>query len=136
MCRLPELCTKYLDVRRFLLMLLIVQLGAGNIIGTELMKVPSLVRHYYLHQAKSGNTGGWDFLRLHYARSGHREADAAHRQLPFHSNSSPNGSVMMLPDGVCAVVASPPEPALIRLPGTQNAMLPSDFRSGLLRPPC
>ena len=129
---------KYIRVRRILIFLTIFQLSTGNLLGNELMKLPVLVRHYQLYSATCSKGGCWsDFLQLHYANTVHRGTDPVHRQLPLQSPACSSQVVMLLPAGMTSLQGSAPDADnLPGLPAFYETLLPADFVSRLLRPPC
>ena len=122
-------------MQRILLFVLTLQFLSGNIVGEELLKMPYLVRHFQAHQTRRPNDTWFDFLRLHYANTRHRNSDPVHRQLPLQSISGSN----------LAFLLPAPNPYLEFRPGAgvcycpapfaDETLLPSDFRVRVLRPP-
>ena len=131
----PTFAAKYSQVRRILLFFFIFQFATGNFFGSELAKVPVLIRHFRLHQAGAAGSTWCDFLRLHYANNRHREADPVHHQLPLHAFSGQGFTVMLLPDHPAAAFDLVSLHRSRALPPGDDTLLPTDFRSRLLRPP-
>lgn len=122
-------------MRRLLIFILIVQLAGGNIAGVELMKVPFLVHHFQAHRTIFPKDSWGDFLRLHYARTKHRDADAAHRHLPFQSVQGLSTAVMVMPEAIESTLALPGLCSAVAASIFDDNLLPGDYRPGLLRPP-
>ena len=132
---LPDFYTKIFAVQRILIFFLAVHFFSGNMLINELVKMPYLVRHYRLHQQRNPGSTVLQFLDLHYSNARHLQSDPAHRQLPLQQ--------VVCTTTICTV---PPEQDNFAFPevlaqdrGALNAtdaiLLPSDFRTRLLRPP-
>lgn len=122
-------------MQRFFIFFLIVQLSSGNLVGSELVKIPFLARHFSLY-AMANPCGSWpDFLRLHYANTQHRNTDPEHRQLPFHSTAGPVLQAMLLPASPETFSAPPAGANRAAQLWQDETLLPADYRSRLLRPP-
>ena len=121
--------------RRVCLFLFIFQLFGGNGPGAELLKLPFLVRHFHLHQRANPEATWWEYLRLHYANSKHRNADPAHRQLPLHAGSAHAETVMALPVDLVAILTKSEPGKGSALHCYDERLLPLDYRARLLRPP-
>lgn len=126
---------KQSDVRRLVFFILMLQLCSGYSLGTELLKVPYLLRHLKVYQENLPEKTWFDFFCLHYADTTHRNADPAHKHLPLQAVSVSSG-VYMLPEDY-----SPPpicrrlQTERTDLPIYDETLLPADFRMKLLRPP-
>ncbi|MBK8969732.1 MAG: hypothetical protein R3D58_02035 [Saprospiraceae bacterium] len=122
-------------MRRFLFLILSVQLLSGNMLAGELWKLPYLVRHFQVHQRQNVGNTLLDFLNLHYANTKHRRSDPAHRQLPLQQIGFHTMSSTLLPeDGQLCMQASDTAPNNALRP-TEKNLFPSDYRTRLLRPP-
>ena len=74
-------------MKRFLIVLLAVQIFSSNHFLLELMKMPQLAQHYYEHCAENNDLDVFTFLKMHYANPEHQEKDAArHGHLPLKSD--------------------------------------------------
>lgn len=133
--RLPDFCKKLYTVRRFLLLFLVVHLLSGNMLADELGKLPYLVRHFQVHQQQNFGSTLLDFLRLHYTNALHRRSDPDHRQLPLQHLGIHSISSSILPESGQMVANAANAAQNSALLPTEDNLLPSDFREGLLRPP-
>lgn len=69
----------------FAIFLLAVHLGGNTELG-QLLKLPTLLSHYYEHQQNDPSVGFVDFIVMHYAGDdGTTADDAADQQLPCHN---------------------------------------------------
>jgi len=126
---------KYLSVRHLFVFILIVQLTGGNIAGVELMKVPFLVHHFHAHRALFPKDSWGDFLRLHYARTKHRDADTTHRHLPFQSVHGLSTGAMVMPAVIESTLSLPGPHSAVMASKFDDNLLPGDYRPGVRRPP-
>lgn len=122
-------------MKRFLIFILIFQFASGNILGSEVVKLPFLLRHFRLHVAAKPADTWLDFLRLHYANTQHRQTDPAHGQLPLHSAAVPAHTLSLLPASVEFPVLTLVNDERGRRFWPDETLLPAGFKSRLLRPP-
>lgn len=124
-----------LFMRRFLLLFLVFHFATGNVVGEELMKLPFLVKHLQLHQQRNPGDGIFDFLRLHYTNTRHRQADPAHQNLPLKTLGLHAQTSMLTPPagGYALALATASEQKTLLV--HNDTLLPADFRARLLRPP-
>lgn len=114
---------------------MVLQLGAGNIPGAEAMKLPQLLFHFQLSEARN-TAGSWlNFLLLHYTNTSHRRSDPAHRQLPFQSIHAGTQMAMMEPEPLQAVAGADCGNHASDSPVNYRLLFPANFYTRLLRPP-
>jgi hypothetical protein len=93
-------------VKKLLFIVLALQIvSAGNFLN-EVVKINSLVNHYYDHEKEGFPLGMFGFLKLHYFDSKHEEADPQnHDSLPLHHTSLQNNIVYSSPAEFISIVA-------------------------------
>jgi hypothetical protein len=71
-------------MKTFLVILISIHLSTGNILLTELTKLPALVEHFYLFKRIHPEAANlYRFLLLHYSSQQHQSSDQSHGNLPF-----------------------------------------------------
>jgi hypothetical protein len=85
-------------VKKLLFILIALQIiSAGNFLN-EVVKINSLVHHYYDHEKEGFPLGMIGFLKLHYFDSQHEDSDPKnHESLPLHHTSLQNIIVYSAP---------------------------------------
>jgi len=85
-------------VKKLLFIVLALQIvSAGNFLN-EVVKINSLVHHYYDHEKEGFPLGMIGFLKLHYFDSQHEDSDPKnHESLPLHHTSLQNNIVYSAP---------------------------------------
>ncbi len=72
-------------------------ISAGNFLN-EVIKINSLVHHYYEHEKEGFSLGMIGFLKLHYFDSQHEDSDPKnHESLPLHHTTLQNSIVYSAP---------------------------------------
>lgn len=72
-------------------------ISAGNFIN-EVIKINSLVHHYYDHKREGSPIGIIGFFKLHYFDSHHEDSDPKnHESLPLHHTTLQNNLVYSSP---------------------------------------
>lgn len=115
--------------------ILVIQFSSGNLLGDELMKVPLLIHHFNLYRSESSEGSFFEFLRLHYADAAHRKSDPFHQKLPLQTISTSSLSFVLPPALPFPRMQVRLDESNKNLPQYDEALLPSDFRTRLLRPP-
>lgn len=116
--------------------MLCLQLVLGNGFLGEAAKLPFLWAHFQQYAATTPDAARFSaYLYLHYADRQHRQSDGEHEHLPFFSGTV-GGLTALRPDDI-AVDWLRRNPAPLRRGAvfTHEALLPGDFRSGVLQPP-
>ena len=85
-------------MKKLLFIVLALQIvSAGNFLN-EVVKINSLVHHYYDHEKEGFPLGMIGFLKLHYFDSQHEDSDPKnHESLPLHHTSLQNNIVYSAP---------------------------------------
>jgi hypothetical protein len=112
------------------------QFLTNHALGAELSKLPFLLSHFreYSHQ-NTRTASWWDFLYLHYADPVHQQSDPAHQQLPGQQVEGVERGEMLPSEQAILPVLPQQATEQSRLSETDGSLLPSDYRTRLLRPP-
>lgn len=122
-------------MKRILVWVLILQFATGHNLMAEVVRMPSLLEHFKVHQQETPDLSFARFLWLHYSENSHTHGDNSHAKLPLHcSHSVMAESVLPQPPEVVFVPAAFAAECSA-LPLFDRAFSPDDFSRGLLRPP-
>ncbi len=120
-------------IQRTFTLLLTLQLFAGKVLLDETAKLPYLWTHFQQTRAVWPEESFGDYLRQHYADQCHRNADPEHHHLPFFS-AEISIVLALKPEYESIAVVAPPASGH-KAVFTEEEMLPSDYRAGILQPP-
>jgi hypothetical protein len=85
-------------MKRFLIILLALQLFSGNTLLPELAKIPALLSHFQEHQLENNTLNFFTFLKMHYADPEHQQNDKQrHGSLPLKASHVSNAESFSLP---------------------------------------
>ncbi|MBI3232580.1 MAG: hypothetical protein HYZ42_00820 [Bacteroidetes bacterium] len=73
----------------------------------EVIKLPSLIGHYFEHQKEDSQVSFNDFLALHYSDNKHQSANHQHEKLPFKTELTLSVVFFDLRNEESSVVLSP-----------------------------
>lgn len=126
-------------MKRTIVILLVLQVLSGNILLSELAKVPQLIQHFYQHQRENGAIDFFSFLKMHYADPEHQKSDSSrHGSLPLKSASSAHAEIIVLSNEM------PPSVLFIekvlnfhnpQIPTSENLFFDSKIRFSVFQPP-
>ena len=122
-------------MKKLLFILIALQIiSAGNFLN-EVIKINSLVHHYYDHKKESSPIGIIGFFKLHYFDSKHEDSDPKnHESLPLHHTTLQNNLVYSSPTDFISIDAFI-EPALIDFNPIEKAMYSQFSQFSIFQPP-
>ncbi|GAB4492451.1 MAG: hypothetical protein OHK0019_14390 [Saprospiraceae bacterium] len=122
-------------MKRILVWVLVLQFATGHNLMAEVVRMPSLLEHFKVHQQETPDLSFAHFLWLHYSENSHSHGDNSHAKLPLHCSHIVMAESML---------PQPPEvmfsPVFVAahytaLPIFDESFSSGDFSRGLLRPP-
>ena len=125
-------------MKQIIVILLTFQILSGNVLLSELAKVPQLIHHFNEHQRENKTIDFLTFLKMHYADPEHQRKDASrHGSLPLKTVTSAHAEIVVLSETAPSVFVA--EKAVIfenpTLPTTENLFFDSKIRFSVFQPP-
>jgi hypothetical protein len=122
-------------VKKLLFIVISLQIiSAGNFLN-EVIKINSLVHHYYDHKKESSPIGIIGFFKLHYFDSQHEDSDPKnHESLPLHHTILQNNLVYSSPTESISIDAFT-ESTSISFNPTEKAMYSQFSQFSIFQPP-
>jgi len=122
-------------MKRILYWVLILQFATGHNLLAEVLRMPSLLDHFEVHQSETPDLSFARFLWLHYLEVSHTHADNSHAQLPLHCAHGTMVDSVVNHHFAVEFVFSPPAIERTDLPMHDERLIQNDFSFGLFRPP-
>jgi hypothetical protein len=82
-------------MKKFLTILLVLQLLTGNQFLAEMVKIPTLIEHFQEHKTANEKLDFFTFLKMHYSDPEHQKSDARHDNLPLKVHSSAHAEIFV-----------------------------------------
>lgn len=125
-------------MKKIIVILLAFQILSGNVLLSELAKVPQLMQHFHQHQRENNTIDFLSFLKMHYADPEHQRKDASrHGSLPLKTVTSAHAEIVVLSETTPSVFLA--EKAVIFenpiLPATENLFFDSKIPFSIFQPP-
>ncbi len=125
-------------MKQIIVILLTFQILSGNVLLSELAKVPQLIHHFNEHQRENKTIDFLTFLKMHYADPEHQRKDASrHGSLPLKTVTSAHAEIVVLSETTPSVFVA--EKAVIFensiLPATENLFFDAKIQFSIFQPP-
>ncbi len=125
-------------MKKILVIFLVLQILSGNILLSELAKIPQLIEHFKQHQNENTQIDFISFLKMHYANPEHQRKDASrHGSLPLKSVTSAHAEVVVLSETTPSVFLAEKVKITqnLQLPSSENCFFDSKIRQSVFQPP-
>lgn len=122
-------------MKRILYWVLILQFATGHNLLAEVLRMPSLLEHFELHQTETPDLSFARFLFLHYLEVSHTHADNSHAQLPLHCAHGPMADSVIDHHFAVEIACCLLTIERTGLPLHDERLIQNDFSFGLFRPP-
>jgi hypothetical protein len=117
-------------MKKFLTILLALQLLTGNQFLAEMVKIPSLMEHFQEHKTINEDLDFFTFLKMHYSDPEHQKSDARHDNLPLKVHTSAHAETFVF------LLETPPpvsEPILQDIENKTQAIKNNQFSDSKIR---